>query len=134
MNQKAKFQVCKYEKGLFAFPTLANCELFQQWNNRCGKLFQIVLRLSYVYVGIRSAAGCLRVVLGFLKKIDIFCFLSYLRQTLQGKRGRGVEPRNILLERFLGVPQTLGHCRFHKATFFFPLLMSAEIPIYVVQY
>lgn len=27
MNQKAKFQVCKYEKGLFAFPTLANCEL-----------------------------------------------------------------------------------------------------------
>lgn len=27
MNQKAKFQVCKYEKGLFAFPTLANREL-----------------------------------------------------------------------------------------------------------
>lgn len=27
MNRKAKFQVCKYEKGLFAFPTPANCEL-----------------------------------------------------------------------------------------------------------
>lgn len=27
MNQKAKFQVCKYEKGLFAFPSWANCEL-----------------------------------------------------------------------------------------------------------
>lgn len=76
MNQKAKFQVCKYEKGLFAFPTLANCELFQHWNNRCCKLFQIVLRLSYIYVGIRSAARMFESCIGISEKDRHFLFFE----------------------------------------------------------
>lgn len=55
MNQKAKFQVCKYETGLFTFPTLANCELLNgETTDATATLqtLQIILRLSYGCMGI----------------------------------------------------------------------------------
>lgn len=57
----------------------------QQMLPPCCKLFHIVLRLSWAtYVWESLLPECLRVVLGFLRKICIFCILRYLGQTHQG--------------------------------------------------
>lgn len=65
------------KKGVFAFPTLANCELLNSGTTDATAMLQtlpngsqIELRMCGNYC---MLPGWLRVVLGFLKKIRIFC-------------------------------------------------------------
>ena len=97
----------------------------QQMLPPCCKLFHIVLRLSWgTYVWESLLPECLRVVLGFLRKICIFCILRYLGQTHQGKKGSKDK------DLFLVSTQQVSQSHFH----FPPLRKSTETPINVVPY
>lgn len=132
MNQKAKFRVCKYEKGLFAFPTLA-VNYFSSGTTDAANFSKLFLDGATCMWELCLQPGWLRVVSGFLKKDTCFLFVETSGKDTARKKG-GENPRNLSLGTFLAVPQTLKQSRFHKTTVFFPpLRMSAEIPIYVVQ-
>lgn len=136
MNQKAKFQVCKYEKGLFAFPTSANCELLNSETTDATTVLQTLPNCSQIELRMCGnyclVPGCLRAVLGFLKKICIFCILIYLVQTFQKKKRK--QNQKPFIGNIFSSPSDLNTAGFTKPLSFFLLRKSTEVPINAAPY
>lgn len=98
MNQKAKFRVCKYEKGLFAFPTLA-VNYFSSGTTDAANFSKLFLDGATCMWELCLQPGWLRVVSGFLKKIRVFYLLRHLGKTPQGKK-KGKTPETFHWEHF----------------------------------
>lgn len=142
MNQKAKFQVCKYEKKERLHFLLWLAGLWNRETTDATTMLQTLPNGPQIELQMCMLPGGLRVVLGFLKKLRIFCGFCFvlLGDSWDGHFkgwGKGKKNTTSYWKPSLTAPQTFKHSRFQKVTFIPPLpplLMSAETPICVAQY